>query len=116
MSGIPEELMEAARIDGSTEFGIFIRIILPNSVAAMAALAVLVFVWEWNQFVWPLLVVMSNDMQTLPLGLSTVIASQYQRYDVAMPAASFATIPAIIFYLFFQKYLTQGVTMSGLKE
>jgi multiple sugar transport system permease protein len=55
-------------------------------------------------------------MQTLPLGLSKLLAQQYARYDIAMPVASFATIPIIIFYLFFQKYLNEGITLTGLKE
>jgi len=113
---LPRELDEAARIDGAGEFYIYSRIILPLSIPAMATLAVFHFMYNWNDFLWPLLITSSTDMHTLPAGLALFMGQHVVEYGVLMAGATLALAPLFIAFLFAQQYFVRGIAMSGLKE
>jgi multiple sugar transport system permease protein len=113
---LPHELDEAARIDGAGEFYIYSRIILPLSVPAMATLAVFHFMYNWNDFLWPLLITSSTEMRTLPAGLALFMGQHVVEYGVIMAGAAMALAPLFIAFLFAQKYFVNGIALSGLKE
>ncbi len=114
-SGIPRELEEAARIDGANSLQVLRHVILPLSVPALMTLGVLSFMGAWNNYVWPLFVV-HGDLQTLPVGI-TMFSSRYTTdYGKLMAGTALAAIPVLIAYLIAQRYLVQGITLTGLKE
>lgn len=113
--GLPLELMDAARIDGSTEYGIFFKIMMPLMLPSFAAMAILQGLNSWNNFLWPLLVLRSNDMFTLPVGLATLLTPYGSNYDVLIAGSVMTLIPIIILFLFFQKYFLAGLTVGGVK-
>jgi ABC-type glycerol-3-phosphate transport system permease component len=112
---VPGELVDAARLDGASEFGIFWRIVLPISKPAVAALSTLVFLSAWNAFLWPLIASSRNDMRTLPVGVALFQQQYTTNYGLMMAAATVAFIPALAVFLAFQRYFVQGITMSGFK-
>jgi len=112
---LPPELEEAALIDGANRFQIFTRIILPLSKAPLATLAVLSFLVNWNDFLWPVYVLFSPQNLTLPPGLSILQGAYNTNYTVIMAGGVIASIPVLILYIFAQKYIIQGVSRSGLK-
>jgi len=113
---IPKELDEAALIDGCSRFGIWWRIIIPNSKPAIATLAIFTFKAEWNTFLWPLVVV--NDYYKMPIqvGLSYFQVNAGSNWGMLMAATSLATLPLIVVFLSFQRYFIQGLVTSGLSE
>ncbi len=113
--GSPQELEEAALIDGANRYQIFFRIILPLSRAPLATLAVLSFLTNWNDFLWPVYVLFSPQNLTLPPGLSILNESYNVKYNVIMAGGVIASIPVLILYLFTQRYIIEGVSRSGLK-
>ena len=113
---IPRELDEAARMDGCSEFGIYWRIILPLSGPALATLAVFHFMYNWNDFLWPLLITSSMDMRTLPAGLALFVGSHVVEYGVVMAGAMLALSPPLLGFLFAQRYFIQGIAMGAVKE
>jgi multiple sugar transport system permease protein len=113
---LPRELDEAARIDGAGEFYIYSRIILPLSGPAIATLAVFHFMYNWNDFLWPLLITSSIDMRTLPSGLALFMGQHVVEYGVIMAGAALALAPLFIAFLFAQQYFVRGIALSGLKE
>jgi multiple sugar transport system permease protein len=112
---LPGELEEAALIDGANRFQIFLRIILPLSRAPLATLAVLSFLVNWNDFLWPVYVLFSPKSLTLPPGLSILQGSYNTDYTVIMAGGVIASIPVLILYVFAQRYIIEGVSRSGLK-
>lgn len=115
MHNIPSELIEAARIDGAGELRIFLRIVMPLSQAVLATLVIFYFMWNWNDFLWPLVVLNSPNKYTLPIGL-TVFNSEYGTdYGATMAAASIAVIPVMIVFFVFQRHIVEGVALTGLK-
>src|SRR5919107_1895622 len=112
---LPMELEEAALIDGANRLQIFLRIILPLSKAPLATLAVLSFLTNWNDFLWPVYVLFSPGNLTLPPGLSILNESYNVKYNVIMAGGVIASIPVLILYLFAQRYIIEGVSRSGLK-
>ncbi len=116
MPTIPDELLDAARIDGASEIGIFARIIIPLSRPAVGALAIFAFVNGWNDYIWQLIMATKRDMFTLPVGVSQLV-SALSRVDlgVAMAGATFALIPMLIVFLVFQDYFVKGITMGSVK-
>jgi len=113
---ISNEFIDVARIDGCSEFGIFWRIILPLSKPALAALGILTFLGSWNNLLWPLIVIQSEGLKTLPLGLAKIMQSEYGvRYNVLMSGAVIASAPMIVAFLIFQRRITKGITLGGLK-
>lgn len=113
--GLPKELMDAARIDGSTEYGIFFRIMMPLMLPSFAAMAILQGLNSWNNFLWPLLVLRSNDMFTLPVGLATLLTPYGNNYDVLIAGSVMTIIPIVILFIFFQRYFVSGLTVGGVK-
>jgi multiple sugar transport system permease protein len=112
---IPDDLVDAARIDGCGEFTIYRLVILPLIRPVLATLAIFTFLQQWNNFIWPLIVINSNEMRTLPLALSVLNGQFGTRFAVVMAGAAVATAPMLIAFLFFQRYFMKGVTMTGFK-
>ncbi|MGY4691349.1 carbohydrate ABC transporter permease [Salibacterium sp. K-3] len=113
--GLPKELMESARIDGCTEYGIFFRIMAPLMGPSFAAMAILQGLTSWNNFLWPLLVLRSSDMFTLPIGLATLLTPYGNNYELLFSGSVLTIIPIIILFLFFQKFFISGLTVGGVK-
>ncbi len=120
MMSIPSELIEAARIDGASEFGIYWKVMLPLARPALAAQAVLTFLGSWNSFLWPLSVLHNRDFMTLPVGMSTMVGSVSAGSEPAigatMAAATLVSIPVIIVFISVQKQYIAGLTAAGVKE
>src|SRR4051794_17823582 len=112
---LPTELIEAARIDGASEPGIFWRIILPLSRPAIAALAIFSFVRSWNAFLWPLIVLQKTKTMTLPVGVASLQSEFAVDYGLIFAGATIAAVPMILFLLVFQRYFIEGVRMGALK-
>ena len=113
--GVPNELIDAARIDGFSEFQIFWKIALPLVKPALAALCIFTFLGNWNAYIWPLIVIRSEEMRTLPVGIAFFSTENQAAFDLIMAAASLATIPVIIIFLIFQKQIIKGIALAGLK-
>lgn len=113
--GVPNELLDAARIDGFNEFRIFWKIALPLVKPAVAALCIFTFLGNWNAYIWPLIVIRSEEMRTLPVGVAFFSSENGARFDLIMAAASLATLPVIIIFLIFQKQIIKGIALAGLK-
>jgi multiple sugar transport system permease protein len=112
---LPKELEESASLDGASTFGTFWRIVLPLSRPALATLALLAFLTNWNDFLWPVYVLFSPENQTLQAGLSTLQSANNVRYDLLMAGAVVASIPVLLLYVFVQRYIIEGVSRSGVK-
>lgn len=112
---LPRELEEAALLDGANRFQIFTRIILPLSKPALATLAVLSFLTNWNDFLWPVYVLFSPEVLTLPPGLSQLQGAYTTDYAVIMAGGVVASVPLLTLFLFAQRYIIEGVSRSGLK-
>jgi multiple sugar transport system permease protein len=112
---IPEELEEAARLDGANPLQIFVKLVLPLSRPALATLALLALLTNWNDFLWPVYVLFSPEMQTLPAGLSTLQSANAVRYDLLMAGAVIASVPVLVLFVFLQRFIIEGVSRSGLK-
>ena len=115
-AGLPRELDDAARIDGASEFYIYSRIILPLARPALATLAVFHFMYNWNDFLWPLLITSSTDMRTLPAGLALFMGQHVVEYAVLMAGSVLALAPLFVAFLLAQQYFVQGIAFSGLKD
>jgi arabinosaccharide transport system permease protein len=114
--GLPKELIEAARIDGCSEFRIFFRIIVPLMKPAFGAMTILQAMTSWNSFVWPLIVLRSTEHLTLPVGLASLIAPYGNNYDMLMPGAVMSVIPVAIIFLLNQRAFIEGLTAGGIKQ
>jgi ABC-type glycerol-3-phosphate transport system permease component len=115
IQGIPNDLIEAARLDGASEWAIYARIILPLARPAMAALGIFTFLASWNDYLWPLIVINEVKKSTLPLAL-TFFNDQYtQRYDLIMAAATLSVIPVIIVFVLFQRHIVNALVLAGMK-
>ncbi len=112
---LPSELEDAARVDGCSELGVFWRIVLPLSKPAIGALAIFTFVRHWNDFFWPLLVLIGSDKYTLTVGVAGLQGEFNTDYGVIFAGAALAALPMIIFFLAFQRYFLEGVRMGALK-
>ncbi|HEX2729651.1 MAG TPA: carbohydrate ABC transporter permease [Rubrobacteraceae bacterium] len=112
---LPMELEEAALIDGANRLQIFTKIILPLSKAPLATLALLTFLTSWNDFLWPVYVLLSPENYTLPPGLSILQGAYSTNYTVIMAGGVLASVPVLIAYVFAQRYIIEGISRSGLK-
>ncbi|GHO64746.1 sugar ABC transporter permease [Ktedonobacter sp. SOSP1-52] len=112
---LPSELMDAARIDGCGEPGVFWHVILPLSRPAIGALAIFTFVRHWNDFLWPLIVLNDSSAYTLPVGVAGLQGEFTTDYGIIFAGAALAALPMIIFFLIFQRYFLEGVRMGALK-
>ena len=115
LTGIPKELIEAGRIDGASEFGIFFKLIMPIMKPSFAAMAILNGMNSWNNFLWPLLVLRSSEKYTLPIGLNTLITPYGNNYDLLIVGSFFSIIPILVLFLCFQKYFIEGMTAGAVK-
>jgi len=113
--GIPGDLIDAARIDGCSDWMIYVKIILPNIKPVLSALAIFSFMRVWNAFLWPLLVVNDNRHRTVQLGIQYFTQQYGDLIHLQITAAAMAVIPIIILYLFLQKQFIKGITMTGIK-
>lgn len=112
---VPRELDEAATIDGAGHFRIFWTIILPNIRPALATLMVFAFMGSWNSFLWPLVVLRSPELQTLPVALAGLVGQYTTQWDIVMAGSVVSVLPMLVLYIFAQKYIIQGVASSGIK-
>lgn len=112
---LPRELEEAAVLDGANQWQIFTRVVLPLSRPALATLAVLSFLTNWNDFLWPIFVLFSPERLTLPPGLGLLQGAYVTDYPVIMAGAVVASVPVLILFVFAQRHIIQGVSRSGLK-
>lgn len=112
---LPPELDDAARVDGASEFRIYAQIILPLSGPALATLAVFHFMYNWNDFLWPLIITSSPDMRTVPAGLTLFMGTHVIEHPILMAGATISLLPLAIAFLFLQRYFVRGVAMTGLK-
>src|SRR5579859_1773525 len=112
---LPYELIDAARLDGCSEFGIYWRIILPQVQPALATLGLFTFIFQWDEFIWPLIVVNSTDMRTMPVGLTLFSEEFFTKWNYTAAGAIVLFVPIFILFLFTQKYFVKGISISGLK-
>ena len=115
MTGIPEELLDAARIDGLSEFGLFARIALPLVRPALAALCIFTFLGNWNAFIWPLIVIQTPAMRTLPVGIALFSGEAGSAWHLIMAASSLAVLPVLAVFIILQRQIIEGVVLTGLR-
>ncbi len=116
MLGIPDDLLDAARVDGAGEYRIFFRVVLPLCGPALATLGVLTFLTSWNNFLWPSVVASSEDMYTLPVALALFsIGQQESNVALQMAGATVVVLPVVILFFATQRYVIQGIATTGLK-
>jgi ABC-type glycerol-3-phosphate transport system permease component len=116
MQSIPNELIEAARIDGASELRIYAQIVMPLCKPALAALGVFTFREAWDMYIWPLIIVTKDSLRTLPLGISLFMSSFGTAWDQLMAVAAIGTLPMILLFFFLQRSFIQGIAITGLKE
>ena len=115
LTGIPYEMIEAGRIDGCTEYGVFFRIIVPVMKPAYASRAVLTGMGAWNALLWPMLVLSDMKKYTIPIGLNTLWSPYGNNYDLMITGSCFAILPLLLIYLFAQKFIVEGMTAGAVK-
>jgi len=114
--GFPRELEEAARVDGAGHFGVFWRIVVPNSLPFFAALAAITFIANWNSFLWPLVIGQDASSWTVQVAMSTFVTAQTINIHELFMAVAVSILPLVLIFAFLQRYLIQGVTQSGIKD
>lgn len=114
-TGVPNDLIDAARLDGFNEFQIFWKIALPLVRPALAALCIFTFLGNWNAYIWPLIVTRSEDMRTLPVGIAFFSSEAQSSFHLIMAAAALATIPVLVIFIIFQRQIIKGIVLTGLK-
>jgi multiple sugar transport system permease protein len=112
---VPDDFLEAARIDGLNEFTIWWKVAMPLVTPALSALAIFTFLGNWTAFFWPLIVTTSNDLYTIPVGISSFSDAQDTRWEMIMTGAALATIPTLVVFLALQRFIVRGVMLAGLK-
>ena len=115
LTNVPYEMLDAARVDGCTEYGIFFRIIMPVMKPAYASMAVLTGMGAWNALLWPMLVISDMKKYTIPIGLNTLWSPYGNNYDLMITGSCFAIIPLLLIYLFAQKFIVEGMTAGAVK-
>jgi len=115
IKNIPDELLDAARVDGASEFRIYWQIVMPLAKPALAALAIFTFTYQWDDFYWPLVVVSSEQLRTLPLGLALFVVRNRTVWDLLMAGSVVTTLPVLIVFLIFQRHFVRGIAMTGMK-
>lgn len=114
--GVPDELLDAARIDGAGEHYIFWRIVLPLTGPALATLAILMFLGSWNNFLWPLVVATTENMYTLPIAIALFSTGQHEtNLGLLMAGSAAALVPVLVVFVVLQRFFTQGIAMTGIK-
>jgi multiple sugar transport system permease protein len=115
MQSIPDELLDAARVDGASEWQIFLRIVIPQVLPALATFGVLVFISNWNAYLWPLIVLQDVEVRTLPIILTWYNDRHTSNLGLQMAASILIVMPILVVYLFLQRWVVRGFTLSGLK-
>ncbi|MCB0082985.1 MAG: carbohydrate ABC transporter permease [Caldilineaceae bacterium] len=115
MLGIPDELIDAATVDGCSALGVYGRIILPLSKPIMAVLAIFVFDWAWDDLLWGIMILTDREMWTLPIAIANLRVQESNQFELQMAGSTMAIIPVIILFLILQRHIVQGVALSGLK-
>jgi multiple sugar transport system permease protein len=115
MSTIPDELLEATRLDGAGEFRTFLQIVLPISKPILAVQGILAFIGGWNSFLWPLIIANDEKLYTLSVGLSLLKGQYGGNYALQMAGSTFMVVPIIIIFIFFQKHIIENYSISGMK-
>ena len=114
-TSIPDDLLDAGRIDGLSEFGVFWRVAMPLVKPALSALGIFTFLGNWNAFLWPVIAVDDPQIYTLPVGLSLFSGEVYNQWDLIMTGATIATLPVLIVFFIFQKQIIEGIHLTGVK-
>lgn len=112
---LPDDLLDAGRIDGVSEFGLFWRVAMPLVRPALSALAILTFLGNWNAFLWPLIVIQSDHMRTLPVGMALFSGEAGSAWNLIMAASALAIVPVIVVFALFQRQIIEGVVLTGVK-
>ncbi|PSL03586.1 multiple sugar transport system permease protein [Haloactinopolyspora alba] len=112
---IPDDLIQAARIDGASELRIYARVILPQVKPALAVLGLFTFVFQWNEFLWPLVATTTEDMRTIPVGLTLFNQEYFTLWHLTAAGSVILFVPTVLLFLFSQRYFVRGITLSGLK-
>jgi multiple sugar transport system permease protein len=112
---IPDDLIQAARIDGAGEFRIYLRIILPQVRPALAVLGLFTFVFQWNEFLWPLVATTTENMRTIPVGLTLFNQEYFTLWHLTAAGSVILFVPTALLFLFSQRYFVRGITLTGLK-
>ncbi len=115
LSGLPKDLLDAARIDGCSEYGIAVKIILPLTKPAFASMGILCAMGSWNAILWPLLVLKGAEKFTLPIGLNTLLTPYGNNYDVLIAGSMFGILPILVIFLIFNRYIIDGMTAGAVK-
>ncbi len=115
IQSIPDEILEAARIDGASEFGIFLRVVLPLLRPSLGALGVWQFLQSYNHFLWPLVLISDTEQYTVPLGLNILFRSENRAFDLVLPGAVMASVPTILVFLLLRKQLLEGLSTGAVK-
>jgi multiple sugar transport system permease protein len=115
MKAIPDELTDAARVDGAGHWRTYWNVVLPLSKTILVTVAIFAFTGSWNNYLWPLLAVMNADMFTLPIGIPTFAGTYTVDYVMPMTANMVASLPMIIVFLIFERHIVKGVSMTGIK-
>ncbi|MFC4302259.1 carbohydrate ABC transporter permease [Cohnella boryungensis] len=113
--GLPKDFMDAGRIDGCTELGIYFRIMVPLMLPAFGAMTILQALFSWNNFLWPVIVLRTADKFTLPIGLSGLLSPASNNYEVLLAGAVMTIVPILILFLLFQRFFIEGLTVGGVK-
>ena len=115
MITVPDEIIDAARIDGASELSIYWRIVLPLIKPALATLGTFVFIGAWNNFLWPLLVLNSRELMTLPLGINSLRSLYADNTNLLMAGTAVSVLPMLFVFIYLQRYFIQGIALTGLK-
>jgi multiple sugar transport system permease protein len=115
MKSIPDDLLDAARIDGASEFRIYAQIVMPLCKPALAALGIFTFTYVWDDFYWPLIIISSEDLRTLPLGLALFVVRNRTVWDLLMAGSVIVTLPVLVVFLIFQRQFIRGIAVTGMK-
>lgn len=115
LTGVPIDLLDAGRVDGCTEYGIFFKIIMPIMLPAYASMAIMVGMGAWNGLLWPMLVISDMKKYTIPIGLNTLWSPYGNNYDLMITGSCFAIIPLLAIYLFAQRFIIEGMTAGAVK-
>jgi ABC-type glycerol-3-phosphate transport system permease component len=115
ITSIPDELIQAPRIDGASDWRIFWQIVLPLCKPALSALVIFHFIWIWNDFLWPLIVTDSDRSRTLPIGVALFAFQRWLQYNLTIAGSVLVMLPVLIFYFIFQRAFVEGIVLTGMK-
>nr|WP_245402883.1 carbohydrate ABC transporter permease [Peribacillus muralis] len=115
MMDVPDELIEAAKLDGCSHFRIFFNIVLPVVKPAIATISILLFMESWDSFLWPLITINSQEYMTLPIGLNSFLNEHFGRFDLLVTASVMTVLPMVIVFLIAQKSFIEGISLTGSK-